>query len=92
MRDRAGPLTTLEIQGYEIQYRAHARAILEIDFPDVLTELAGVLTTLTIPIEEIIASGGGETKGTQRHRRRLADTKWIKARFAIQKTINGRQS
>jgi len=92
LRDRAGPLTTLEIQGYEIQYRSHARAILEIDFPDALTELAQVLTVLTIPIEEIIASGGGETKGTQRLRRGLAEKNWVKTRFEIRKTINGRQS
>jgi hypothetical protein len=91
-RDRAGPLTTLEIQGYEIQYRSHARAILETDFQDALNELNHVLTTLTIPIEEIIASGGGETKGTQRLRRGLAERNWVKTRFEIRKTINGIQS
>jgi hypothetical protein len=50
-------------KGFEIDFRSHARAILEGDFPDVATELEQVLLASTIPIEEIIGSGGGETKG-----------------------------
>src|SRR5580700_8394067 len=91
IRDHAGPLTTLEFQGYEIAYHSHARAILEADFPDALRELSEVLTALTIPIEEIIASGGGEAKGTQRLRRGLAEKNWMKTRFDIRKTINNVQ-
>jgi hypothetical protein len=90
-RDLAGPLTTLEFQGYEIAFHSHARAILEIDFPEALDELSEVLTTLTIPIEEIVASGGGEAKGTQRLRRGLAGKNWTKTRFDIRKTINNVQ-
>ena len=43
----------------------------------------------TIPIEEIIAGGGGESKGTQRLRRALAAKSWVKTNFIIEKRING---
>ena len=48
-----------------------------------------VLCGVTIPIEEIIGSGGGETKGTQRLRKALAATGWHKVNFVVEKTING---
>ena len=41
------------------------------------------------PIEEIIGSGGGETKGTQRLRRALHDHGWRKHKFEVQRTIDG---
>jgi hypothetical protein len=41
-----------------------------------------------VPIEEIIGSGGGETKGTQRLRNQLTKKGWIKQTFTIKKTIN----
>ena len=44
---------------------------------------------MSIPIEEIVGSGGGETKGTQRLRRALAERCWPKTTFTIEKTING---
>lgn len=44
---------------------------------------------LDIPITEIIGSGGGESKGTQRLRRALALHGWRKVCFEIKKTING---
>jgi hypothetical protein len=87
-RDPAGPLTILEFQDYEVAFHSHARAILEADFPDPANELACILNKLTIPIEEIISSGGGEAKGTQRLRRALAKKNWTKTRFEIRKTIN----
>ena len=75
--------------GYEVSFVSHAQAILTVDFPAVLEELVDVLNTLTIPIEEIIGSGGGETKGTQRLRRGLAARHWTKQNFRIEKAING---
>lgn len=77
---------------YEIQFVSHAQAILTVDFPGLLGELVEVLDELTIPIEEIIGSGGGETKGTQRLRRGLAAKGWTKKNFEIEKTINGVKS
>lgn len=43
----------------------------------------------TIPIEEMIGSGGGETKGTQRLRRALHDHGWRKHKFEVQRIIDG---
>jgi hypothetical protein len=91
-RDPAHRLSTLEAIGYQIEFRAHAKAILEADFPEALDELSATLNELTIPIEEIIGSGGGEAKGTQRLRRGLAKRAWNKTKFEIIKTINGAPS
>jgi len=79
----------LDAKGFQIVFLLHARAILSVDFPDVLSELCSVLNELTIPIEEIIAGGGGESKGTQRLRRALAVHGWEVVEFKIQKIING---
>lgn len=76
-------------KGFEVRFLSHAEAILTTDFPGVLDELEDVVASLTIPIEEIIGSGGGETKGTQRLRRGLAAKGWLKTNFTIDKTING---
>jgi hypothetical protein len=59
-------------RGFEIQAESHATAILEGDFRAALSELESVLLNVTIPITEIVGSGGGETKGTQRLRRAFA--------------------
>lgn len=83
-------LDQLAQRGFEIHLLSHAAAILEKDFPVVLNELEQSLVNFEIPITEIIGSGGGETKGTQRLRRSLADLGWVKTNFEIKKTINGR--
>jgi hypothetical protein len=62
-------LEKLKGRDFEIQFESHAAAILEHDFPTALDELDAVLGALTVPITEIIGSGGGETKGTQRTRK-----------------------
>jgi hypothetical protein len=78
-------------KGYQIEFHSHSKAILSIDFPEALAELGGALNSLTIPIEEIIAGGGGEAKGTQRLRRALTALQWVKTTFEVKKTINGRE-
>jgi len=78
----------LRSKGYQVEFESHALAILEIDFPDAAAELEEVLLHQTVPIEEIIGSGGGETKGTQRLRNGLTAKGWIKETFTIKKTIN----
>lgn len=82
-------LDRLSQNGFQIDFRSHARAILGGDFPDVATELEEVLLQSTIPIEEIIGSGGGETKGTQRLRNALAERGWRKHNFIVKRTIDG---
>lgn len=79
----------LQARGFQVEFQSHAKAILGVDFPDAVTELEGALLATTIPIEEIIAGGGGEAKGTQRLRRALADLNWLKTTFVVEKRING---
>jgi hypothetical protein len=75
--------------GFQIEAHSHAEAILETDFPDAVSEIEEVLASATIPVEEIIAGGGGEAKGTQRLRRGLAAKGWATKEFIIEKRING---
>src|SRR6266404_4375731 len=75
--------------GFQVEFHSHARAILSVDFPEVAEQLEEILIGATIPIEEIIGSGGGETKGTQRLRRALHEHGWRKHKFEIQRTIDG---
>jgi hypothetical protein len=82
-------LDQLTEKHFETKFLSHAPAILEKDFPQALTELDEALSGLTIPITEIVAVGGGETKGTQRMRRALSNLGWKKFEFVIRKIING---
>jgi hypothetical protein len=82
-------LNGLREKGFEIRCESHAAAILGTDFPAALEELEASLSGFEIPIAEIIGSGGGETKGTQRMRRALSSLGWKKVHFEIRKTING---
>ena len=79
----------LKEKGFEIEFRSHAEAILGVDFPEVAAQLERVLLTSTIPVEEIIGSGGGETKGTQRLRNALASHDWRKHNFVVERIIDG---
>jgi hypothetical protein len=76
-------------RGFQVEFHSHAKAILSVDFPDAVEQLEDVLLAATIPIEEIIAGGGGEAKGTQRLRKGLAARGWATKTFTIIKTING---
>jgi hypothetical protein len=82
-------LEALQRKGFEVQFLSHARAILSVDFPAAVGELETALLSQTIPIDEIVGSGGGETKGTQRLRRALVAAGWKKFTFEITKVING---
>ncbi|MBU8542170.1 MULTISPECIES: BglII/BstYI family type II restriction endonuclease [Roseomonadaceae] len=76
-------------KGFQVEFLSHAKAILGVDFPQAAEELESALATTTIPIEEIMAGGGGESKGTQRLRRALAAKGWLKTTFVVEKRING---
>lgn len=76
-------------KGFQIEFHSHASAILGADFPTAAEELEGALSLTTVPIEEIIAGGGGEAKGTQRLRRALVASGWLKTTFVVEKRING---
>jgi Restriction endonuclease BglII len=75
--------------GFQVEFHSHALAILSVDFPEAASELEEALLASTIPIQEIIANGGGETKGTQRLRKSLTAKGWPKLTFTIEKIING---
>jgi len=76
-------------KGFQVEFHSHAEAILAADFPQAVAELEEVLLAASIPIEEIIAGGGGETKNTQRLRRGLVAAGWLTTTFTIEKRING---
>ena len=82
-------LESLLTAEFQVDFRSHAKAILGSDFPEVASQLEEVLLASTIPIEEIIGSGGGETKGTQRLRNALKDRGWRKHNFVVQRIIDG---
>lgn len=79
----------LREKGFEVLYQSHAEAILEKDFPEAAEEIERAIADIEVPITEIIGSGGGESKGTQRMRRSLAELGWQKANFDIRKIVNG---
>jgi hypothetical protein len=80
---------TLMERGFQVEFHSHAQAILGVDFPEVISELEAALSETSIPIEEIIAGGGGEAKGTQRLRKALAAAGWPKFTFTVERRING---
>lgn len=84
-----GLFEKLKARGFDLLYLSHASAILDVDFPDASGELEEALLAASIPIEEIIAGGGGEAKGTQRLRRALAERGWHKTKFEVEKHVNG---
>jgi Restriction endonuclease BglII len=83
------PISALAGRGFDVQYLSHARSILTGEFATQLVELASVLSGLSLPITEIIGSGGGETRFTQRTRHALAELGWKKHNFVVSKTIDG---
>lgn len=85
------PFKTLEAKGFDVLFLAHAKSILSGEFPQAMVEIAQVLDRTTLPITEIIGSGGGETRFTQRLRKSLAEKGWKKHVFEIGKTIDGVQ-
>lgn len=82
-------LETLSQRGFELAFHSHAEAILSGDFPDAVRELEVAVEDFSIPISEIVGSGGGEAGGTQRLRRTLFGLGWLKTKFEIKKIING---
>jgi hypothetical protein len=83
-------LDGLRTAGFDVLARNHAEAILAVDFPDEVAELVAALRGFAIPAAELIGSGGGEARSTQRLRRGLAEAGWRKHRFEIALTVDGR--
>lgn len=81
-------LDKLKTKGFDVLCLSHADAIMIVDFKEALIELENVLAEFSVPIAEIIGSGGGEAEGTQRLRKALHDKSWSKMKFVIEKKIN----
>lgn len=81
-------LAELEARGFECSFVCHASAILERDFPSAINDISSILSGFDVPITEIVGSGGGETKGTQRMRKAFAGAGWKKKCYEIRKIIN----
>ena len=79
----------LEAKGFDILFQAHAKSIVSGEFPQALAEIGEALNAVSLPITEIIGSGGGETKFTQRLRKSLSEIGWKKHVFEIGKTSDG---
>jgi hypothetical protein len=84
-------LESLIDKGFEVRSESHAAAILEQDFPTAVGGVEEALRDFEIPITEIIGSGGGETRGTQRLRRALTQQGWKKTIFQVKKNIQIRE-
>lgn len=76
-------------RGFQIEFVSHARAILHADFAEAVAELNRAPIGAALPIEEIVAGGGGETPWTQRLRRALTALGWTKTTFVIERRVNG---
>ncbi|MWD26831.1 restriction endonuclease [Aquicoccus sp. SCR17] len=81
--------TTLREAGFNVMAKNHAEAILGVDFPEETAELLAALRRVSIPADELIASGGGEARSTQRMRRELTAAGWAKHNFRIETTVDG---
>jgi hypothetical protein len=78
----------LTAAGFQIEFASHAKAILGVDFPDVILDLDEALSQVRLPITEIVGSGGGEAQLTQRLRRGFYDRQWRKRNVEIKKVID----
>lgn len=79
----------LRAGGFDIAIRNHAGAILQVDFPEQAEELEAALLAVSIPVEELVGSGGGEAQSTQRLRRGLYNAGWPKHSFDFKLIVDG---
>lgn len=84
--------TRLIDAGFDVAIRNHAGAILSVDFGKQVEELEGALLDFVVPVEELVGSGGGEARSTQRLRRRLYEEQWKKHNFDFKLIVDGRET
>lgn len=80
----------LKTKGFDVLIKNHAAAIVSVDFTDQEKELEDALETMTIDVEELLASGGGEARSTQWLRRELYGKGWNKHNFDFEMKVDGR--
>ncbi|MCE0521316.1 MAG: hypothetical protein LV480_00200 [Methylacidiphilales bacterium] len=81
----------LREKGFEVLTLHHAEAILTHDMREAVIDIEKVLLHTRLPAEELVRGGGGEGQMTQRLRHDLAEFRWQKHRFEIQKIVDGIQ-
>src|SRR5262245_15692795 len=83
----------LQRQGYVVQELRHAGAILALDYPEVVDEVARALSDLRIQPGQIIEGGGGKSSITQSVetglRRAAGRGAWAEKTVVIQTTVDG---
>ena len=82
-------LSELRARRFDVLAVNHAEAILRHDFASEAAELVAALADFALPVEELIGSGGGEARSTQRLRRRLAAAGWRKHVFEVTVGVDG---
>ncbi|HPC86136.1 MAG TPA: BglII/BstYI family type II restriction endonuclease [Smithellaceae bacterium] len=83
----------LKRRGFQVVTLHHAEAILKHDMIDAAVELERILLELSIPAEELIRGGGGESSMTQRLRHALSEGyNWKKHNFEIKKIVDGQET
>lgn len=83
----------IKVKGFQVLALHHAEAILLHDMNSAIKELELVLSSITIPIRELVYGGGGEGQLTQRLRRELSNTYgWKKHNFEIKKIVDGKET
>lgn len=83
-------LPRLRSAGFDIAFTYHADAILHRHFPEASDDLDRVISGILIPTGELVRSGGGEARVTQRLRKALGEKGWSKKTFYVEKKINDR--
>lgn len=77
----------LKRNGFDVLALHHAEPIVESDLQGAERDIEAALLELEIPILEIVGSGGGEAKLTQRLRRELNRRGWRKRNIQVKKTV-----
>ena len=81
-------LDSLRADGFDIDSRNHAEAIMARDFPQALAELCQVLRSVNINDGELVSGGGGEAQPTQRLRRAFTGAGWVKRTISVRKLVD----
>lgn len=80
----------LNIGGYEIYFTRYADSIIKDHFTGAVNEITDVLEAFNIPEEDVVASGGGLSKITQRLGNLLRESRWIKENIESIHSVGGK--
>lgn len=81
--------TSLIKKGFDLLTLQHAEAIFKNEFPSALKELELVISSIEIPIEELVFGGGGKTEVVKRMEENFFSLDWNKHNFDLKKLVDG---